>query len=196
MGLKLPRALAHLYSAHNGTGYEGIDGYYRLLSLDGIVKAKETLDELQAHGHFADWRDGEWWNTAWLPFLDFEGDHLCVDTATGEIVEFVAYNRRRARLYATAHAWLNMLAQLTALAGDADDMAAFMRSRRADRIRKQLSPGYPVRRNARRRPKPRTPKGLTVDHQAFERGDYHWMICARGLVRAEGVRSFVLHQIR
>ncbi|RMH21283.1 MAG: hypothetical protein D6696_06155 [Acidobacteria bacterium] len=181
LGVELPRALVHLYSAHDGTGYGSIDGYHRLLSLDELVQAKAALDDLQSSGHFDHWRAGEWWNLAWVPFLDFEGNHLCVDTSTEEIVEFLTHDGKRTRLYPSAHVWLAALAEVTALARRADNPEDVMRSSRtAARVRKKLAPGYPVYRRARKRPKTRAPKGLEVHYQAFERDAYHWTIMRAG----------------
>lgn len=176
LGVKLPPALVALYKLHDGTGYGAIDGYYRLLSLDEIAKLKQGNDELEQGGIFSEWRPGEWWNAAWVPFLDFEGDYVCLDTASGEVVEFLAYRQRRARLYASAYQWLGTLAELTAAAEGSTDLEEFLRGRRAARIRKQLNPGYPIRRMARRRRAPRPSKSLVIESQAFERGPYHWSI--------------------
>jgi cell wall assembly regulator SMI1 len=190
LGRRLPTPLLALYSLHDGTRYAAIDGYYRLLSLDQMVKTKSMLDELAARGDFDAWREGQWWNEAWLPFLEFEGDYCCLDGETGEVVEFLANRPRRARLHASAETWLSTLVALTRLAGDADDLTEVMIGRRAQALRKKLNPGHPRQRTAkaaveRRAPAERAsgvrPRGeALVEHQSFRRGAYHWMILRSG----------------
>lgn len=195
LGLELPHALTALYALHDGTGYGAVDGFYRLLSVAGIAKTKTSLDALERDGHFGDWREHEWWNPAWIPFLDFEGDYVCVDTSTpsGEVLEVRAYSHKQPRLYRSVESWLRTLLELTQLADVAEDLTEHMSTRRATALRKKLNPGYPIVRVARKRPKPRVQKasGVKVEHQSFRRGDYHWMIMRSGaFVRTLFGRSY------
>lgn len=196
LGVKLPRALVELYKLHDGTGYAGIDGYYWLLSLDGMVNAWKIGNDLQEHGDFDGWHVGEWWNASWIPFADFDPDMLCWDSATGDVVEFLAYDNKRWRLHESADQWLLTVTELTEQARDAEDLTEFMTFRQATRIRKELNPGYPIRRSARKQRAPRYARKLRVEQQVFERGPYEWTIERAGpfvqtsLCRSHSVRSW------
>ncbi len=190
IGRPMPRDFERLYAWHNGSGQREIYGYYRLLSLNEIVQYRRSTS-VGVSGHLESWRPGEYWNEAWISFLEFNGDFLCLDlsASTAPILVFDNYATSRDVRYSSLLAWLKTLVELWRRAPRADEAAwceFFDFSPEAKRIRKQLNPGYPIRRRARLVPVKRAPKNLEVQRRQFKRGDWFWFIALVGATVQRG----------
>jgi cell wall assembly regulator SMI1 len=105
----IPRELFALLAWHDGSRDRGIDGYYRLLSCAEIARFKKQMDALVPDFEDA-WMPGEWWNLEWIPFLEFEGDLICVD-GNGRVTSYRAYRDARPVLAPSFRAWLAALVE-------------------------------------------------------------------------------------
>lgn len=90
LGYQLPEDVRASLRFHNGTDH-GLDGLWRLLPLDGIVREHQQQLEVLHQLPEGIW----WWYPHWIPLVsDGAGDFLCVDCAAesherlGQIIEF------------------------------------------------------------------------------------------------------------
>jgi cell wall assembly regulator SMI1 len=203
LGLSPPGEFREFYRHFNGSGEQEICGFYHQLSLSQILKAKRLMDKMEAEGFFADWQPGSWWNPGWLPFLEFNGNYLCIDLAgsviqpAGQIIEFLTHDARRTVLHRSFYDWLHTLSALAeAGPSDAEAWLEFQESRAAGRLRRQLNPGYPIQRTARAA-KRRLPKSrLQLERWCFERGPRRWVIDRAGaVVRISYGMSYSVRQV-
>jgi cell wall assembly regulator SMI1/predicted DNA-binding WGR domain protein len=188
LGVAPPKELLQILAWHDGSGRRAIDGYHVLLSTKGIVAAKRMLDGMI--DEFEDgWRPGEWWNAGWLPFLEEEGNLLCVDLvgsfggAPGQILSFRTHDSARKIVHRSLGDWLHTITVLwegVAEGTSEDDAADAFYGKGAARIRKRLNPGYPRARSAKAKPAERPPKGISSRCETFTRGAYEWQITRAG----------------
>ena len=198
LGRRPPPDLLRFLTWHDGTRDVEIDGYHAALSVEGCLRAKRAMDGLISHFE-DDWLPDTWWSAGWLPFLDFNGDFVCVDLdgtlgAPGQVISFENYSRARKVLHRSFRDWLAAVVALweqVPAEADEDERIAFFTGRAGARLRRQVSPGLPVVRNARRRPAPKAPRGLECHFRKFERGPYSWSIERAGaLVRVIWGRAY------
>jgi cell wall assembly regulator SMI1 len=150
LGLEVPPELLALYAWHDGaknpqTDRLETDGW---LSLAGLLKFKKMLDTMgfedeQTYPKYS-------WNPAWVPFLESDGDSVCIDTRSG--VVFKRFNDTHVVLLAPSFAaWLAAHVAITEairVAPDEDPDGRFFDAFNgsiAERIRRRMSPGYPKR---------------------------------------------------
>jgi hypothetical protein len=197
----VPRDLLSVLAWHDGSRGREVDGYYGLLSCAEIVRAKKVMDDLVPE--FEDtWMPGEWWSREWIPFLEFNGDLICL-TRGGSVVSYKAHDAARPLLHRSFRHWLATVAELWERMPDGateDEQPEFFETRAATRLRRQLNPGYPKPRTARRRPAEKAPKGIEHVCEWFQRGPYEWRIeraaamvrtySGRGISRRYHVKTF------
>jgi cell wall assembly regulator SMI1 len=100
INLPLPDSFFEFYRWHNGskyTDYHHADfehGRY-LLSLDEIIREKQSWDAHQQSGIFDQWEDGAYWDSAWMPFMRIDYWYVrVVDTKgsfggkAGQVLDF------------------------------------------------------------------------------------------------------------
>jgi cell wall assembly regulator SMI1 len=95
LGLKVPRELLALYAWHDGAKDpqgDQLEGAFGWLPLKGVLATKKMLDTMgfedeAIYGKYA-------WSKAWVPFLDTNGDTVCLDTRSG--IVFVLAEEGRA----------------------------------------------------------------------------------------------------
>jgi predicted DNA-binding WGR domain protein len=150
LGLTVPPEFLAFYAWHDGAKNHQVD---RLetdgwLSLAGLLKFKKMLDTMgfedeSIYGKYS-------WSTAWVPFLESDGDSVCIDTRSG--VVFKRYNDTHVVLLAPSFgAWLAAHVAITEairVAQDEDPDDTFFRAFNGgidQRIRRRTSPGYPKR---------------------------------------------------
>jgi cell wall assembly regulator SMI1 len=69
--------LAHFFDGHS------------LMPSESACTVRENLNDLLRDGHFDDCGPS-WWSPAWLPILEtIGGNHICVDLAAGQVVDFI-----------------------------------------------------------------------------------------------------------
>jgi hypothetical protein len=189
---KVPPDLLTVLAWHDGSRGRAIDGYYRLLSCAEVARQKKLMDELIPEFEDA-WLPGDWWNADWIPFLEFNGDLICIDQK-GTIVSFKAYDAARPLLYSSLRQWLAALVALWEQMPSGvseDEQADFFDSRAAIRLKRKLEPGYPIARTARKRPAEKRPKGIEYVCEGFTRGPYEWRIeRAAATVRTYSGRAY------
>jgi hypothetical protein len=189
---RVSRDLLDLLAWHDGSRGREVDGYYRLLSCAEILRAKKTMDDL-VHEFEREWMPGDWWSRDWIPFLEFNGDLMCLDDA-GRVVSFKAYSDARPVLYPSLRRWMDTNATLWAeVPEDATDDAQmeFFEGRVATRLRRKLNPGHPIARAARKRPIKKPPMNLERVRETFTRGPNEWSIEHTGaVVRTEWGRAY------
>jgi cell wall assembly regulator SMI1 len=202
----VPAELLAILAWHDGSRGRELDGYYRLLSCAEIVRHKRTTDSLVAEFEDA-WMPGEWWSPDWIPFLEFNGDLVCVD-GRGRVVSFKTHDARRTILHGSFRDWLATLASLWERMPEGaseDDQTRYFEGREARRIARAKNPGYPIARTARMRPKQKAPKqkapkGIEYAREGFTRGPYEWRVeragamvrtySGRGISRRYHVKTF------
>ena len=196
VGRRPPEDLLRVLAWHDGSKGHDLDGYYNLLSLSGIVRMKQTLDELIPLFEGDGWLPGEWWHRDWLPFLEFNGDLLCLDLSgtagePGQVLSFKNYDDVRRLEYRSVRHWLHAVTTLwertpSGATEEEERTDAFV-GKAAARVRKALDPGYPIHRRARHRP---APKPEDTHREAWSRGPYEWEIQRTGtLVRTRWGRA-------
>lgn len=55
-----------------------------LKALDGILESKKILDAEEENSKDSKFQPGEWWDSAWVPFLDDASNSLTVIDTGGE----------------------------------------------------------------------------------------------------------------
>jgi hypothetical protein len=150
LGLKLPSELLAFYAWHDGgkdPQMDQFEGAYGWLSLDGVLATKKMVDEVYADPEIA-----KGWHPAWVPFLDTNGDTVCIDTRSGVVFRWYNSQNHVELLAPTFLAWLTAHVALTEALPSLDDEDpgdAFeilydgFTGAAADRVRRKLSPGYP-----------------------------------------------------
>jgi predicted DNA-binding WGR domain protein/cell wall assembly regulator SMI1 len=150
LGLKIPLEFLALYAWHDGAKDHQVD---RLetdgwLSLAGVLKFKKMLDTMGFEDESTYPKYS--WSPAWVPFLESDGDSVCVDTRSG--VVFKRYNDTHVVLLAPSFgAWLAAHVAITEairVAPDEDPDETFFGAFSGgigQRIRRRTSPGYPKR---------------------------------------------------
>ncbi len=150
LGLELPPELLALYAWHDGgknpqTDRLETDGW---LSLAGLLKFKKMLDTMGFEDE--DTYPKYAWSPAWVPFLESDGDSVCIDARSG--VVFKRFNDTHVVLLAPSFAaWLAAHVAITEairVAPEEDPDDAFFNAFNgglAQRIRRTMSPGYPKR---------------------------------------------------
>jgi cell wall assembly regulator SMI1 len=98
----LPETFYDFYRWYNGSAYESSENQWLLpfehgrsiLSLALITKEKKKWDS-QSQVHFQEWRPGEYWNKAWIPFMKVDDLWLrvvdtqgCFGGIPGQIISF------------------------------------------------------------------------------------------------------------
>lgn len=81
LGLELPEAFYTLYRWRNGQPNNylaGLQGNNQFLSIETILANKKILDTMLARGQF---KQENWWDFKWVPFLGIGRDYLCIDLA-------------------------------------------------------------------------------------------------------------------
>lgn len=151
IGFKTSKEFRSLYAWSNGSNGSDFYGYYRLLSLDEIVKHKKIMDEL----NFDElWQKHTWWNPNWVPFFEFNGDLICWVAKSdkhfkkGHIVEFQTHYDRRDIMYSSIKSLLYTLSKLYNDPAKINDWAEHLDSAKCHKIYKQLNPGFPIRKKA------------------------------------------------
>jgi cell wall assembly regulator SMI1 len=150
LGTKLPRGLLALYAWHDGARDHAAD---RLETCGWMPlrKALETKKMLDTTGFEDETIYPKYaWSLAWVPFLESDGDTVCVDTKSG--VVFERHNDTSVVLLAPSFAaWLAAHVAITEairvkVGEDAHDQffQAFNGGIDA-RVRRKVSPGYPKR---------------------------------------------------
>jgi hypothetical protein len=180
--LRAPKDLLDFLAWHDGSRGREIDLYYCVLSCSEIVRHKKMLDGMVAEFEEA-WLPGEWWNLEWIPFLEFNGNLICLD-GKGRVLSFATHDAKRPILYASFRRWLTTLVELW----------------EKQRIRQSFDRGYPIRRSARKRPAEKAPKNLKGICENFLRGPYEWRVeqaaatvrtyFGRGISRRYHVKTF------
>jgi cell wall assembly regulator SMI1 len=151
LGVKLPKELFAFYAWHDGARDHEVD---RLETCGWMPlrKALETKKMLDTMGFEDETIYPKYaWSLAWVPFLESDGDTVCVDTRSG--IVFKRYNNTTVVLLAPSFAaWLAAHVAITDAirvkpGEDPDDsfFDAFNGGIDA-RIRRKISPGYPKRR--------------------------------------------------
>ncbi|MEG5139740.1 MULTISPECIES: SMI1/KNR4 family protein [unclassified Microcoleus] len=102
----LPETFYDFYRWYNGSVYESSENKWLLpfehgrsiLSLASIVNEKKFWDT-QSLVNFQQWRPGEYWNKAWIPFMKVDDLWLrvvdtkgCFDGVPGQIISFDCKN--------------------------------------------------------------------------------------------------------
>ena len=132
IGLELPASFDALYRWHDGQPplSDGFVFDMELLSLEGILDAKKGLDEIEAEGAFNKWNRGQWWNPAWVPFLDDRSSRtVVIDTVgsfggkPGQILTFRNDSPTRTVLFPSFDEWLQAAASILAQGIEPDDEA-------------------------------------------------------------------------
>jgi cell wall assembly regulator SMI1 len=200
LGRRPPADLLRLLAWHDGSRGHDFDGYHNLLSLSGILRFKRTMDSLIPHFEETGWMPGEWWNSDWLPFLEFNGDLVCLDLVgslvkpSGQVFSFQNYDEKRTILYRSFRDWLHTVTVIWEQApptASEEERLEFFVGKAAERVRRRLNRGYPVQRTARRRPVEPPPVKIQLAREAFERGPYNWRIERAGtLVRTCWGRAY------
>ncbi len=150
LGRKLPSALRTLWAWHDGSDGVEFDGVHCLLSVKEALRWKQMLDEMAEQGHFEDWQPGTWWNSGWLPFLEFNGNLYVVDLRrcgkdpVGQVREVRSHDRDRSAHYRSLAAWAHTVVEISSRAACAEeDRVSFLLSSVARKLRRDLNPGYP-----------------------------------------------------
>jgi predicted DNA-binding WGR domain protein/cell wall assembly regulator SMI1 len=132
LGAQLPQTLKELLMWRSGDGScERFVGNWALMSLKSIAGTWKGLKKLLENGEFED-REENWWNTAWVPFLENGGgDNLCIDVKgaveeEGAVICFWHDDSGRAVEHNSLDAMLeDMLSSLEAGNWDIDDNGFF-----------------------------------------------------------------------
>jgi cell wall assembly regulator SMI1 len=101
LGLRLPKAFHALYAWHDGAKdeHEPFEGVYGFCPLSLVSKHKKMLDDVRG--------DDGTWDRAWVPFLQENySDLVCLDTTSGEVLEWRNVGGPRAVLAPSLDAWL------------------------------------------------------------------------------------------
>jgi cell wall assembly regulator SMI1 len=100
--LELPEIFYDFYRWCNGSSYESLENNWlfpiehgrSLLSLESILKQKKFWDE-ESKVSFQEWKPGEYWNEAWIPFMIIDDWWLrvvdtqgCFGGIPGQIISF------------------------------------------------------------------------------------------------------------
>ena len=148
--LKLPSDVLTFYAWHDGAKdpqRDQLEGAYGWLSLERVLTTKRMVDEVYADPDLV-----KGWHRAWVPFLDTNGDTVCIDARTGVVFRWFNSQNRVELLAPTFHAWLAAHVALTEAMPSLADVgpdAAFdilydaFTGAAANRLRRKLSPGYP-----------------------------------------------------
>jgi len=155
LGRPLPEPMKLFYNWHDGFRDEhaSMEGFFGWCALSSIKKHKRTLDKMEQQGFFEDWQKGSWWNPGWLPFLQFNNeDFVCVDldgslhSVCGSVFVRGNSDERRTILAPSFEAWLHAHVAITEAGPDTDDDDAWadhFLSKKAQKIRSQVTPGFP-----------------------------------------------------
>jgi hypothetical protein len=95
------------------------------------------------------------------------------------VFSFENYDPNRTILHRSFRDWLHTVTVLWEQAPPSDseeERVGFFAGRSGDRVRRDLNPGFPVQRRARRRPVERPPQDLVLVRDTFKRGPYEWRI--------------------
>jgi cell wall assembly regulator SMI1 len=150
LGLEVPREFLAFYAWHDGAKDHAID---RLetdgwLSLAGILELKEMLDTMGFEDE--DTYPKYAWSRTWIPFLESDGDSVCIDARSGAV--FKRRNDTSVVLLAPSFAaWLSAHVAITeairVVPGEDADEAFFaaFNGPIEGRVRRKISPGYPKR---------------------------------------------------
>lgn len=155
LGRALPEPLKSFYNWHDGFRDEhaALEEFFGWCSQSSVKKHKRLLDKMEQEGHFEDWQKGSWWNSGWLPFLQFNNeDFVCVDL-DGSLLDlpgavFIRRNgeERRTVLAPSFAAWLSAHVAITEAGPDTDDEDSWVDhflSRKTKNLRSQISSGFP-----------------------------------------------------
>ncbi len=110
--IQMPETFHILYKWRNGQSADNYDSFQdnrMILSLEGIVDAKDFLDQ-----EYADLP--KWWNIEWIPFLyNGAGDYLCIaldlngKARSGRLITYWHDDKDRAVTYQNIDEWLEEL---------------------------------------------------------------------------------------
>lgn len=106
--------LVELYRRFGGTtDWQGFYHGCELVPLRSAFSTREMMNGLENDGTFYRWMPGEWWNHAWLPFLDNHSyDMYCIDLegtmggVPGQVVAWSKDSESRSILAPSLAAWL------------------------------------------------------------------------------------------
>jgi cell wall assembly regulator SMI1 len=109
--LELPEDFKLLYRWRNGQSPENfasLQDNRMWSSLEDITQTKDMLDGMIG----TDFDDPERWQKSWLPFLsNGSGDHLCLNTRSGELIAFWHDWDDRSVEHNSLEDWLEALVQ-------------------------------------------------------------------------------------
>ncbi len=165
---QLPESFYAFYGWHNGSGqgtYDRVpfhDGE-SLLSLERMVNCWRTWKAVAEEGHFAQYVEGAWWDSAWIPYIQTDWYVQVIDTKGsfgGEPGQIIGFDYKsasdRSILYASFDHWLAWLLELLKAdlwrPGEMSDeqyeaqdgqYLTLSERRRADQLITQLDSAYP-----------------------------------------------------
>ena len=118
IGYTLPDDVSASLKRHNGqndpTRLQLLCEAGILLSVEGMLEAWGMLTDLERDfaGDFPN-REFEWWNSAYLPVADYEGDYLCVNLlpdSCGEVLQHVHDGNIEHNIFPSFTDWLQSVA--------------------------------------------------------------------------------------
>jgi cell wall assembly regulator SMI1 len=156
-GPLLTPELKSLYAWHDGAEdiHRPFEGFFGWSPLADVTSTKRMLDELEVESFQRDgWPPGVWWNSGWIPFLQFNcSDYVCVDVpgslGRGSGAAFIRRNsgEERVVLAPSLLEWLRAHLEITASGprgADHDAWVEHFESEKARTIRSIVSPGFPT----------------------------------------------------
>jgi cell wall assembly regulator SMI1 len=159
LALQLPDALQDLYRWRNGQGprsrplFADAHARYTFLTLQQVQEAQANLNEIlkELEDVGASGRD-TWWHRAWVPFLDADGDHLCVDSlgtlggGAGQVLSFFHDDSSRVIDHPSLRHWLEtFVVSLEAnLWQERQGTLELVNKEAFEQLARQRNPGYPV----------------------------------------------------
>ena len=107
-GVALPPGLRSLWRWTGGSDDGALFGNHALISISESQEIKTDLDGMIG----TDFESPDWWKRSWLPFTrSWGGDCLCVDVATGQVIDFWHDDATRNVLAPSFEVWFAALVE-------------------------------------------------------------------------------------
>jgi predicted DNA-binding WGR domain protein len=152
--VNLTESFYELYEIHNGSSnFFTYDGLY-LKSLSDILSTKKVLDESESLESSPDFQESEWWDAAWIPFLDdYSSKIVAIDTKgsfdgkAGQIIEWEKESRDRPIIHESFDSWLQTQVYIVEnlIQYDGEEYEELIEELDLDEdVFEKLNPGYPI----------------------------------------------------